>query len=63
MASDSAHRITRVAVAALTGLGSLLLLIILYRALEQALSDATVPVVLIAMLLLTLVSFLAPRRR
>jgi hypothetical protein len=61
--SDTSQRFARVALAALGILGSALLILGFYHLLERALSDSTIPAVLIGMLLLTLISTLAPRRR
>jgi hypothetical protein len=61
--SDTSPRFVRVALATLTILGSAFLIIGFYHLLERALSSSTIPVVLIGMLLLTLISTLAPRHR
>jgi MFS superfamily sulfate permease-like transporter len=62
MVSGTAQRITRIAVTATLAAASALLILALWGWLAEALSDPTLPIVLVAVLLVTLASFVRPER-
>ncbi len=63
MVSGTAQRITKIALCATLAAVLALLILVLWSWLAEALSDQTVPIVLVAVLLVTLASFVRPERR
>jgi F0F1-type ATP synthase assembly protein I len=63
MTSGAAQRLTRILLVSCVTAASALLVYVLYGWLVDALSDATVPITLIAVLLVTLASFMRPEAR
>jgi hypothetical protein len=60
MITGTAQRITRIAVCATLAAALALLVLVLWSWLAEALSDPTVPIILVAVLLVTLASFIRP---
>jgi MFS superfamily sulfate permease-like transporter len=63
MVSGTAQRITKIALCATLAAASTLLILALWGWLAEALSDPTVPIVLVAVLLVTFASIVRPERR